>query len=136
MPDTYLSAQREQESKHNGYVVVTIWENARSWSASLAFEHYERLEDAAAHYRHPGPQFRGHAILLAKDGLPTGESLPADVIMSVLGGKRHLYGLREYEPNSPENMHYREERHREGRPPGAPRGVPGVTFDDKIPVTP
>ncbi len=126
MPDTLMSPEEAQ--RHNGYVVVTIWEKATSLSASLAYEHYERLEDAAAHYRHPGQQFRGHKILLAKDGLPTGEELPADIIVSVLGGKRHLYGLREYEPNSPENMRYREARHSEGRPPGVPRGVPGVTF--------
>ncbi len=129
MPDTYLSAQREQESQHDGYVVVTIWEKATRPSTRFAYEHYDNLKDAVAHYRHPGPQFQGYDIQLAKDGLPLGKSLPADIILSVMGGKRHLYGLREYEPNSPENMRYREMRHEEGRPPGISRG-------NKIPVMP
>lgn len=112
----------------DGFVVVTIWTEASSRSASFAYEHYARLEDAAAHYRQPGQRFKPHGIFACKDGMPHGDPLDAATIASVIGGRPRLYGLREYQPNSPENMRYREDRHAERRPPGEPRGVPGVTY--------
>lgn len=116
--------------KPDGFVVVTLWKHARSRSSAMAYEHYERIEDAAAHYRNPGPQFTPHGIFATKDGMPVGQPLAADIIACVAGGKMRCYGLREYQPNSPENMRYREDRRASGRPPGAPRGVPGVTFGE------
>lgn len=130
MPDAFkLPTTRDPA---DGFVVVTLWKHARSRSAAFAYEHYTRLEDAAAHYRRPGPQFEAHGIFAAKDGLPHGEPLDADIIAAVAGGRPRLYGLRQYQPNSPENMRYREDRHASGRPPGAPRGVPGITFGESV----
>jgi len=108
MPDVTIL---QDDNRPDGFVVVTLWKYARSRSSAMAYEHYERIEDAAAHYRNPGPQFTSHGIFATKDGMPVGQPLAADIIACVAGGKMRCYGLREYQPNSPENMRGRERRH-------------------------
>lgn len=110
MPDMYAP----RSDAPDGFVVVCIFKYARLRDCAYTYEHYTRLEDAAAHYRNPGPDFTAHGIFTAKDGMPVGQPLAADIVACVAGGRMRCYGLREFNNNTPENIRYRE-RARAGR---------------------
>lgn len=118
--DTYTRRDADQPSsatEADGFVVVARWTRGRTPATSRVFEEFEILADAAAWFRNPPLDFEPIGIFASKDGLPVAAgSIPMDVIDAVKCGYRPCrYGLREFEPNTIENLKGREQRRADAR---------------------
>lgn len=99
----------------NGFVVVSRWLPARTVHASYAYEAFESLPEATTYYRRLAAgkvrDFAAHGMFAVHDGLPPTGAMDAEAIAQVLPAvPPRVYGIREYEPNSPENLRLREQR--------------------------
>jgi len=97
------------------FVVVSRWLPARLPNTRYAYEAFTTLAEAVGYHRRLEAgivrDFASHGIFAATDGLPVGGALSIAAIDAVQpGGGVRRCGLREYEPNSPENMALREAR--------------------------